>query len=32
MKDFVDGYYLITPFNRVEIIQKVMQHIKKYDL
>lgn len=29
MNEYVDGYYLITPFNRVEIIQEIMRHIKK---
>lgn len=27
IKDHVDGYYLITPFNRVEIIAQIVQHI-----
>lgn len=27
IKDHVDGYYLITPFNRVEIIEQIVQHI-----
>lgn len=25
--DIVDGYYLITPFNRVEIIEQIVTHI-----
>lgn len=29
MHDYVDGYYLITPFNRIEIIQEIIQHIHK---
>ena len=29
MREYVDGYYLITPFNRIEIIQEIIQHIKK---
>ncbi|MGX8851009.1 bifunctional homocysteine S-methyltransferase/methylenetetrahydrofolate reductase [Amedibacillus sp. YH-ame10] len=27
----VDGYYLITPFNRVEIISQIVEHIQKSD-
>lgn len=27
IKDYVDGYYLITPFNRVELIEQIVQHI-----
>lgn len=26
---YVDGYYLITPFNRVEIIEKIIQNIQE---
>ena len=29
MREYVDGYYLITPFNRIEIIQEIIQNIKK---
>lgn len=29
IKDYVDGYYLITPFHRVELIAKIIQYIKK---
>lgn len=29
IKAYVDGYYLITPFNRIEIIQEIIQHIHK---
>lgn len=26
---YIDGYYLITPFNRVEMIQEIIQYIKR---
>lgn len=29
MQEYVDGYYLITPFNRVEIITEIMKHLKQ---
>lgn len=29
IKDYVDGYYLITPFNRVELIEQIVQYIHK---
>ncbi|MEF9934467.1 MAG: bifunctional homocysteine S-methyltransferase/methylenetetrahydrofolate reductase [Clostridium sp.] len=28
LKSYVDGFYFITPFNRVEIIEKVISNIK----
>lgn len=28
ISDYVDGYYIITPFNRVDIIEKIIQGIK----
>lgn len=31
MKDYVDGYYLITPFNRVEIIGSIISYIHKQE-
>lgn len=31
MKEDVDGFYLITPFNRVEIIQQIVAHIQTMD-
>lgn len=31
LKDIVDGYYLITPFNRVEIISSIVSHIQRND-
>jgi methionine synthase / methylenetetrahydrofolate reductase (NADH) len=27
---YVDGYYIITPFNRVEIIEKIVQRIQEF--
>ncbi|MFA9376416.1 MAG: bifunctional homocysteine S-methyltransferase/methylenetetrahydrofolate reductase [Lachnotalea sp.] len=27
--DYVDGYYIITPFNRVDIIEKIIQEITR---
>lgn len=29
MRPYIDGYYLITPFHRVEIIADLMKHIHK---
>lgn len=29
MRPYIDGYYLITPFHRVEIIADLMEHIHK---
>ncbi|WP_249030304.1 bifunctional homocysteine S-methyltransferase/methylenetetrahydrofolate reductase [Tannockella kyphosi] len=29
MKDVVDGYYLISPFNRVDLIKEIMEYIKQ---
>lgn len=31
MKDYVHGYYLITPFHRVEIIRRIVCHIQSMD-
>ncbi len=28
IKDYVDGYYLITPFNRVDLIQEVLESLR----
>ncbi|WP_099466715.1 bifunctional homocysteine S-methyltransferase/methylenetetrahydrofolate reductase [Konateibacter massiliensis] len=28
---YVDGYYIITPFNRVEIIEKIIQGIQSFN-
>ena len=30
MRPYIDGYYLITPFHRVEIIADLMKHIHKH--
>lgn len=29
MKDFVDGFYLITPFKRIDLILQILEEIKK---
>lgn len=29
IKDIIDGYYLITPFNRVEIIEQIVSYIQQ---
>ena len=29
MRPYIDGYYLITPFNRVEIIADMITYIHK---
>ena len=31
VKDFCDGYYLITPFGRADIIGKIVEGIKKFE-
>ena len=31
IKDYVDGYYLITPFNRIDIIERIIDNIKLLD-
>lgn len=31
MVSFVDGFYLITPFHRVEIMQQIIAHIQQMD-
>ena len=31
MASFVDGFYLITPFHRVEIMQQIIAHIQQMD-
>lgn len=31
LQHYVDGYYLITPFNRVEIIGEIVSHIQSMD-
>lgn len=28
IKDYVDGYYIITPFNRVDLVDSVIQNLK----
>lgn len=30
MKPYIDGYYLITPFHRVDIIGDIVSHIHRY--
>ena len=30
MRPYIDGYYLITPFNRVEIIADMITYIHKH--
>ncbi|MFI3226885.1 MAG: bifunctional homocysteine S-methyltransferase/methylenetetrahydrofolate reductase [Clostridia bacterium] len=30
MSDIIDGYYLITPFKRVDIIQEIVQNISEF--
>lgn len=30
IRDVVDGFYLITPFNRVEIIAQIVSHIQQF--
>lgn len=31
IRDYVHGFYLITPFNRVEIIRRIVTHIQRMD-
>lgn len=31
MKDYVDGYYIITPFNRVEIVGDIISYIHRQE-
>lgn len=31
MSPYVDGYYIITPFNRVEIIEKIIHGIREFE-
>lgn len=32
VKDIVDGYYLITPFQRVDLIQSIVDHVKRVEM
>ncbi len=29
IKDYIDGYYIITPFNRVDLVNKLIEKIKE---
>lgn len=29
IKDYIDGYYIITPFNRVDLVTKVIENIEQ---
>jgi homocysteine S-methyltransferase len=29
LNDFVDGFYIMTPFNRINLIEKIVHHINK---
>ena len=31
IKDIIDGYYLITPFNRVDIMERIVAHIHEIE-
>lgn len=28
IKEYVDGYYIITPFNRVDLVEKVIENLR----
>lgn len=29
---YVDGYYIITPFKRIDIVERIIEHIKEQDV
>jgi homocysteine S-methyltransferase len=31
MQDFADGYYIMTPFNRVELVNRIIKELRQGD-